>query len=208
MGKKTIISIEGIIGCGKTSLLQQIECPTMTQSRITTIYEPVDEWRNFNGTNVLQEFYNDPEKNGLGFQLFVANTFIKRMEESINLSSDLVITDRCALSGIYQFTKLFNSIVSLDYVYKSLVDLVERAVEPYRPTVIVYIKVDIDTAMERICKRGRDEEKKISKEYQTQLKNHIESWLDEERARGTKVVVLDGSKSSKEVYEEFCLNLL
>lgn len=209
------ISIEGLIGSGKTSLLRMIE---KELKGAVVVYEPVEEWRDYNGVNVLQEFYNKPDKNALGFQLFVANSFIKSIKKAVKVNSKgrmtetrliidkpkFVVSDRCALSGVYQFSKMLKPIYETPYVFDSLKEMVEMSLGEYRPNIIVYVKVDVRTAMTRINVRGRSEEKKISDEYQQQLKDNLEIWIEDEKKKGNVVIILDGEASTEDVFKEFC----
>ena len=56
-----IISIEGNIGAGKTTLLSLLQVPV--------IPEPVSEWTNTAGNNILEDFYNNPKRWAFTFQL-------------------------------------------------------------------------------------------------------------------------------------------
>lgn len=56
-----IISIEGNLGAGKTTLLSLLN--------ISCIKEPVDEWENLKGTNILKNYYEDPKRWAFTFQL-------------------------------------------------------------------------------------------------------------------------------------------
>ncbi len=67
-----IVSIEGNIGSGKTTLMSHLkqyykDCPF-----VRFVREPVDEWETYvdeNGTNMLQKFYGDQHKYAFPFQV-------------------------------------------------------------------------------------------------------------------------------------------
>lgn len=61
-----VFSIEGNIGAGKTTILEQINHP-----KIFVLREPVEEWMNLrdsDGNNILSNFYKDPKKYGFAFR--------------------------------------------------------------------------------------------------------------------------------------------
>jgi len=58
---KGVISIEGNLGAGKSTLLSYLD--------VSVIEEPVDEWTNTAGSNVLQRYYTDPKRWAFTFQL-------------------------------------------------------------------------------------------------------------------------------------------
>jgi len=56
-----IVSIEGNLGAGKSTLLSFL--------KVKTIKEPVEEWSNVAGTNILERYYNDAKRWAFTFQL-------------------------------------------------------------------------------------------------------------------------------------------
>ena len=38
-------------------------------NRVEVVYEPVDSWRNLSGHNLLENFYQDPARNGFTLQV-------------------------------------------------------------------------------------------------------------------------------------------
>eukprot|EP00798_Chlamydomonas_sp_ICE-L_P007024 gene7024-121_t len=76
----------GNIGCGKTSLLNEIKSRvTASNLKICVEFEPVEEWtKDFTGVsgrgskNMLGEFYNDKDRNAMSFQMFVLYTRMKQ----------------------------------------------------------------------------------------------------------------------------------
>jgi deoxyadenosine/deoxycytidine kinase len=61
-----IISVKGLIGSGKTVLINECLEPLLTKGgyRVKFIKEPVDEW-----TEILPLFYKDPKKYSYHFQI-------------------------------------------------------------------------------------------------------------------------------------------
>ena len=70
-----VISIEGNIGAGKSTLISYLN--------LLTIKEPVDEWLNIGGQNLLQKYYEDPKRWGLTFQLNAIHSRINLWNRSI-----------------------------------------------------------------------------------------------------------------------------
>lgn len=56
-----VISIEGNLGAGKSSLLSLFN--------FATIKEPVDEWQTMSGGDILKNFYENPKRWAFTFQL-------------------------------------------------------------------------------------------------------------------------------------------
>ena len=92
-----IIHIEGNIGAGKTSLLNNLsrqcaanynnDCILLPlQHNIEDFFfikpEPIKEWTNFAGENLLATFYTDPARWSFTFNVHVYNTLIARRENA------------------------------------------------------------------------------------------------------------------------------
>ena len=92
-----IIHIEGNIGAGKTSLLNNLlrhytadynsGCILQQQQQNDKDFfiikpEPLKEWTSFAGENLLATFYTDPARWGFTFNVHVYNTLIARRESA------------------------------------------------------------------------------------------------------------------------------
>lgn len=76
--KQLTISIEGNIGSGKSTFVKYLS----KFSEFQVFEEPVKEWQNFNGINLLKESYENPGKCGFTFQSYTMLTMLKiHMEE-------------------------------------------------------------------------------------------------------------------------------
>ena len=66
--KKILISIEGNIGSGKSTLYEMIK--EKYGDKILFVDEPVDEWNKLimNGKNIIEHFYENNKKWGYLFQ--------------------------------------------------------------------------------------------------------------------------------------------
>ena len=63
----TLISVEGNIGCGKSSMLAYLK-----QFRTVEVYpEPVEKWQNTGGANLLTQLYQDPKRWAYLFHSYV-----------------------------------------------------------------------------------------------------------------------------------------
>ena len=79
--RKLHISLLGNIGSGKSSVLRRlIRCKNMT-----TGDEPMEEWENSSGENLLQMYYDDPKQWAFVFQTKVMATLRYNYNIRINL---------------------------------------------------------------------------------------------------------------------------
>lgn len=84
--KQITFCVEGNIGAGKTTWLDMVQANTGEDHElIEVVPEPVHMWQNSpQGHNLLQLFYEDPEKYAFAFQQFV---LVTRMQQVWLLTS-------------------------------------------------------------------------------------------------------------------------
>lgn len=182
----TIVSIEGNIGVGKSTLINQIEL-YLIRSNITDVIvlkEPVEEWTDIvdstDGESVLTKFYNDPEKFSFSFQVLVLNTLLKLLKKTIELNPKcrVIICERSILSSRQVFAKmLFNSSKMNEVEYKIYESLFDNDMKVFTPSKIVYINVAPEVCLQRILKRNRSAENEICLDYLIQCDKYHQKWL-------------------------------
>ena len=80
-----IISIEGNIGAGKSTLYEQLRTMYRDNPRIVFVDEPVDEWNTIvdeSGTTILQRYYENQEKYAFSFQIMALGTRLSLMKKA------------------------------------------------------------------------------------------------------------------------------
>lgn len=142
------ISVIGNIGCGKSTLLSSLQ-----DKGIHVEFEPVKEW------TLLTKFYNDMKRWAFAFQMEVLHSFSK-----INTTSRCTIVERSVWESFYIFAQnLRNTQCLTDEEFT----LCEKMHDKFGsiPDVFIYLKTSPETCFERIKKRNRLAEEKISLEY-------------------------------------------
>ncbi len=147
------VSVEGVIGVGKTSLAHLLE----ERLNAKLVMEKFDE------NPFLADFYLDPERYAFQTQLFFLLSRYRQQQElrQTDVFHKLVISD-------YMFVKdrLFASL-NLDDKEMSLYDSVAKILEKniLNPDLVIYLQAETPKLMERITLRGRDFEKNMSPDY-------------------------------------------
>lgn len=107
------ISIEGNIGVGKSTIIKKL-----SENKIfKCIQEPIQEWINLGGYNLLDLFYKDPEKHCSIFQFYTMLTLFNDRKKMYD--EKYVIFERSLNSSINVFCKslLENNILkNIDYL--------------------------------------------------------------------------------------------
>ena len=157
--------IEGNIGSGKSTILKKLE----NLSNVEVVQEPVDKWieiKDNDGKNLLQHFYEDMNRYSYMFQTMVFKTRIealsKPQEKQFRFSERSIWTDRFVFGKMCLEDEKMNSIETSCYKY--WFEFLEEQFKP-KPDGIIYIKCSPEKCLERIEKRGREEESKIPIEY-------------------------------------------
>jgi deoxyadenosine/deoxycytidine kinase len=181
MNAKVIISLEGNIGAGK-STLTKILLNELSEINIDFIDEPVSDWLNImdkNDKNLLEYFYQDKKRWAYTFQ---SVAYITRLKNILNSTSSTIISDRSLECDYKTFAKMLRDDGYIDDIeweaynhWKSLYsDFLGKNIKRY----YIYLKCRPDVAISRISKRNREEEKIISIDYINKLHDYHESWLN------------------------------
>jgi deoxyadenosine/deoxycytidine kinase len=190
---KTIITIEGNIGTGKSTFTKILKSKWQ---EIQVIPEPISTWFSItddNNKNILQHFYDDMDSWTFRFQIMAAITFMSELENIIKTSkSQYIFLDRSLYTGINVFEKMSydnGKINKIEHtIYKLLIDLYEKYVKKDYKEFHIYLKCEPLISYERIKKRGRIEEKDIKYEYLVQLNKYHDDWL---LKKSSNIIVID-----------------
>lgn len=193
---KQLLSIEGNIGVGKSTFVKLL-LDNITDSDVVS--EPIDKWLNIkdsSGLNILKAFYDDKKRWSYTFQNLAYITRMDSIETKIKTSeSNLIFLDRSINTDMNVFAKMLYDdelISELEYnIYKCWTDFYAKHIRDTTNIKIIYLRCDIDVAVDRIKKRGREEEESIGRDYLEKLHMYHEKWLMTDLPN---VLVLDCNK--------------
>lgn len=167
-----IISLEGNIGAGKTTILSSLKeyLNKMKIKNVFIIKEPVDVWER---TNILAKFYSDKNKYAGFFQLFVLETLIDVLRNKIKECSlkknktIYIITERSIESTKWVFAQMLydDKIINEEEMkcYMYVYGMAEN--KKYIPKGIIYLNTPPDICKQRILHRNRLGEDDIQENY-------------------------------------------
>jgi deoxynucleoside kinase len=174
--KPFTVLVEGNIGCGKSTLLNYF---SKHSSDVTVLEEPVERWRNFQGCNLLQLFYQNTEKYSLLFQSVVQLSMLNN--HLYTSDRPIKIMERSIYSNFVFTTNLFNNGNLRKEEYDTLAHYLQFLVNSpelgVKVDLIIYLRTSPEQAMARIQSRARPEEIDIKLSYLKQLHDLHESWL-------------------------------
>jgi deoxyadenosine/deoxycytidine kinase len=189
-----IISIEGNIGSGKSTLVNKLKKEYSDNTKIVFLDEPVSEWENIkdeNGDNMIKKYYSDQKRYAYSFQMMAFITRLKQLQEVIEKYSQnnhnnqysqneeiIIITERSIFTDREIFANLLFEKNDIEFIeYQIYVKWFNYFVKDIKISKIIYLRVDPVTCLERIASRNRLGEN-IKLEYLQELHKYHESWLN------------------------------
>ena len=165
----SIVSIEGNIGSGKSTLIEHLK-KNYKKDNIIYLEEPVKEWTNIkdkNDKNILVKFYEDQKKYSFAFQMMAYISRLDLLRRTIKENPEsIIITERSLYTDKYVFAKMLydsDKIEEIEYSiynrwFSSMIDLAPL-------NKIIYMKTSPETSFKRIIKRSREGEDNIEEDY-------------------------------------------
>ncbi|XP_068632138.1 deoxynucleoside kinase-like [Battus philenor] len=195
------VSIEGNIGSGKSTCIKYFDKYHFVEKHA----EPIQEWRDVRGHNLLGLLYTDMKLWTFAFQHYVhlsrlkiqtsppstPGITVKMFERSVQNSRHCFVENAKKQNFLEdpQYQVLLNW---YDYTEKSLDISLD---------LIVYLKTTPQVAWERLMKRGRKEESEIPLEYLTQVHESYENWLNSTDV-GCEVLTINADRDIQYVKED------
>ncbi|KAJ8041514.1 Thymidine kinase 2, mitochondrial [Holothuria leucospilota] len=172
--RKVTISVEGNIGCGKTTLLNYLA----KRDDVQVNTEPVSDWKNCRGHNLLGLMYEDPVKWTFTFQSYVQLTMLN--QHILPHTRPIKLLERSLQSARYCFVE--NMAVNkriADAEYTVLDEWFQWLVKNANVQLdqIVYLRSTPEICHQRIRQRCRKEELGIPLEYLQEIHDRYEEWL-------------------------------
>lgn len=188
--KKIVISIDGNIGSGKSTFLKLLK--EKYSDKFYFAKEPVDEWLNIGGENLLEKFYTNKERWSYTFQNFAYITRINELKKGLKSDKQVIITERSTHTDKNIFAKM---LVDDGYMTQFELELYNTWFNNFNINIDgqIYIRTDLDKCVTRIQERNRNGESSIPREYLSSLEKNHEDWL----MNHNNILILDGNQDFK-----------
>lgn len=192
--------LEGNIGAGKSTFLSLIQ---KNLAHVDITLEPVYNWqKKVYGQSLLANFYQDTKRWAYSLETFAMICRVRehiKDQEHTNLNR---IIERSIYSGHYCFSlngykQGFMSDIEWQLYNHWFNFLIPQKCKP--PRGFIYLQADPNVAYQRIKKRNRLAEKKITFAYLEQIHEHHETFLIEKKGilpelKNVPILVLDCNK--------------
>ena len=199
-----IISVEGNIGSGKSTLISSLKNMHQNSSKVYFLQEPVDEWaeiKDTEGINIIQKFYLNQKRYSFAFQMMAYISRLAMLKRAIknckNSGIKVIICERSLNTDKYVFCKMLYDSGKIESVeYQIYLKWFEEFIKEIPVMTYIYIKTDPKVALDRVLKRSRPGET-IDLEYLTMCNNYHDMWLNTRNC-----FIIDGNYASSVTYEK------
>lgn len=161
------IVIDAVVGAGKTSYMEMLS----EEMKIPCFQEPVQE------NPLLDKFYYDRKRYAFPLQIYFLNRRFEMLKQASE-AGEPSLMDR-SIYGDMIFAKMLYEKGDMEkdefILYRDLLNNMLDHVEA--PKFMIYLKIDTDSAIERIKKRGRDYEQIVERDYWENLNKEYEDYF-------------------------------
>ena len=195
---KKVFSIEGNIGAGKSTLLSLLE-KNIPNCKI--IPEPVGEWKNVGGKNLLSAFYEQPSRWCFTFEINSMFSLVATLQDALQSDVEIILIERSLFSN-RAFHHISYVMDKLDTMEMTILKNFFEYFKPLYPRLngVIYVDTDVEECLRRITQRGREEEKKVNYPYLKKLEDQFRS-----TDYGCKILEVNGKydlKNAQKMIEE------
>ena len=175
-----IVSIEGNIGSGKTTLIQRLK---KENTSFIFLPEPVDLWneiKDSSGVSIIEKYYANKQKYSFSFQMMAYITRLSQLKKCIETAPEnsIIITERCLNTDRYVFAKmLYDTKFIEDIEYSIYTRWFDEFKEFTNISALIYIQTTPEVCLERTHIRNRKGEELIPLSYLSSCHNYHENWI-------------------------------
>ena len=161
------IVIDAVVGAGKTSYMEMLS----EEMKIPCFQEPVQD------NPLLDKFYYDRKRYAFPLQIYFLNRRFEMLKQASEAGKPSLM-DR-SIYGDMIFAKMLYEEGDMEkdefILYRDLLTNMLDHVQA--PKLMIYLKIDTDSAIERIKKRGRDYEQIVERDYWENLNKEYEDYF-------------------------------
>ena len=192
---KKIISIEGNIGSGKSTLVEKLRKSFGGSSNICFLQEPVDIWNTIKdkeGNTMISKFYADTKKYSFAFQMMAYISRLSLLREAIKENVEIIVVERSMFTDKMVFAKMLYDDGNIEEVeYQIYNKWFREFISDLPPIDIIYVNTTPETAFSRVKKRNREGET-IPIEYLKNYHRYHEEWLSRENTTYRNKITIHG----------------
>uniref|UniRef100_A0A6C0CIS7 RNase H type-1 domain-containing protein n=1 Tax=viral metagenome TaxID=1070528 RepID=A0A6C0CIS7_9ZZZZ len=181
-----ILSIDGNIGSGKSTLYNKLKLHYKDRNDICFVPEPVEDWHDIiddKGTPILTNLYQNTKKYAFRFQMMAYISRLNLLRKAIQKKYKIIITERCVQTDKNVFAKMLYDDGNIEHdEYQIYNKWFYEFLDEINIAGIIYVKADPEVCDKRVKIRAREGET-IPLEYLQKCHKYHEDWLCNEKKR-------------------------
>jgi deoxyadenosine/deoxycytidine kinase len=176
-----IISIDGNIGSGKSTLYTDLQTHFSNRNDICFVPEPVDSWTKIvdvDKTPILTNLYKDTKRYAFRFQMMAYISRLHLLREKVKENKySIIISERSVQTDRHVFAKmLFDDDMIEHDEYQIYNQWFDEFLDDMNLGGIIYVRAEPEICADRVKIRGREGET-IPLEYLQKCHQYHEDWL-------------------------------
>lgn len=202
-----IVTIDGNIGCGKSTIVSYLEknfanyCSSKGNNcKICFLEEPVSTWESIgdaNGKSIITHFYENNERYSFAFQVMAYTSRLSLLKEALKENYDVIISERSIYTDKFVFAKsLYDAkkMSLIEYIiYLKMFDEFSTIINKFK---MVYIRTMPEICDLRVKRRNRQGEV-IPLEYLQDCHHYHDVWLNNPTAiEQGEILVINGNEET------------
>lgn len=191
-----IITIEGNIGSGKSTLVNHLSDAFNDSDSVYFLQEPVDEWNKITddtGKTMIEKYYENQEKYAFSFQMMAYISRLTLLRNALKNNPKIIITERSIFTDKNVFASMLykdKKIEKVEYtIYNQWFD---EFLKDIPPVSTIYVRTDPKIAKERVDRRARKGET-IPLDYLQLCHDYHEQWLYQNETANDDTLILNGN---------------
>lgn len=202
-----LISIEGNIGSGKSTLVKNLREHYKDNKFVYFLDEPVSEWiqiKDEDNVDILSLFYGNTKKYAFPFQMMAYISRIHMLRKAIRENPNCIfITERSVYTDKNVFAQMLFDDKMISSIEFQIYNKWFKEFAEVQDVSIIYVNTNAEKCDERIKKRNRKGEV-IPLDYLKRCGEYHDMWLKENKY---KVLEFDGNDdkdlNSKSAYDDW-----
>jgi deoxyadenosine/deoxycytidine kinase len=176
-----IISIEGNIGSGKSTMIEKLRNKYENDNTIHFVEEPIHIWNTIKdnaGVTILEKYYADQHRYAFSFQMMAYISRLSILRSVLkNKTYKIIFIERSVYTDVAVFAKMLYDTKKIEEIeYNIYMKWFYEFIDDFPPIRFVYLRTTPEIAIQRVLSRGRKGEA-ISHEYMQDCHDYHENWL-------------------------------
>jgi len=175
-----VFSIEGNIGTGKSTFLENLKNNYKNNSSVCFLDEPIDIWNSITdkeGITIIEKYYGNQEKYAFSFQMMAFISRLTSLKNALKNGYEIIIMERSLHTDCNVFAKMLYEGKKIEEIEDSIYkEWFNDFIKDLPEVSFIYLKTDPVVSYARILNRNRQGET-IPLSYLENYNKYHNDWL-------------------------------